>query len=424
MKRVALITAHFPPSNLVGVHRARIWAEHLPEFGWSPTVVTAHWKHYQEPLDWNLLKLVPDDIRVIRTKALGVSYAKLLGNMALRALWWTRKELIRLVERDELDFIHIIVPDHYSALLGPLLHRSHRVPYGIDYMDPWIHALPRDKRFLSKAWVSCALSFRLEPWSIKSVRLITGVSSSSYEGVINRNPALKQEVVTAEIPMASSSSDYGALSAEYRPETKLFDPDDGKVHIVYAGAIPPSFDHSLECFLSALKACISESEFGNNVRVWLVGTGTSSHGSGGDRVKKAIDAFSLSGHVQEHHSRIGYVDALWHLKAASAVVILGSTATHYTPSKVYQAVQSGNPVLALVPEKSGAAEVLRSSGRGLVVNYPDHKPAVTDGIVRALSAISNGWKDTQPMNIEPTEPCAARAGARRLAESLTRACRH
>lgn len=141
-------------------------------------------------------------------------------------------------------------------------------------------------------------------------------------------------------------------------------------------------------------------------------------------MKKAIDAFSLSSHVQEHQSRIGYVDALWHLRAASAVVILGSTQTHYTPSKVYQAVQSGNPVLALVPDKSGAAEVLRSSGRGFVVNYPDHKSTVTDGIVRALSKILNGWHGSQSTGIESTELCAARAGARRLAESLTRACRH
>ena len=423
MKRVALVTAHFPPSNLVGVHRARIWAQHLPEFGWMPTVVTAHWKHYQEPLDWDLLKLVPDDVRVIRTKALGVYCAKLVGNMALRALWWTRKELSRLAERNEVDFVHIIVPDHYSALLGRLLHRSHGVAYGIDYMDPWVHASPDEKRFLSKAWVSCVLSYYLEPWSIKSARLITGVSASSYEGVVDRNPELKEKVVTAEIPMANASSDYDVLLQRYRPSTRLFDPDDGRVHIVYAGTIPDSFDDSLECFLSALKECIDQNDLGNNVRVWFIGTGTWSHISGSRRVKEAVDTLSLSSYVTEHPMRIGYVDALWHLKAASAVLILGSREKHYTPSKIYQAVQSANPVLALVPDKSGAAEVLRSSGGGFVVNYPDDRLIVIDGIKRALSAIIGGRCGARIKVIEDLDSCMARAGARQLAESLNLACR-
>ena len=40
MKRVALVSGHFAPSNLVGAHRARLWSRHLPEFGWEPIVVT------------------------------------------------------------------------------------------------------------------------------------------------------------------------------------------------------------------------------------------------------------------------------------------------------------------------------------------------------------------------------------------------
>jgi len=424
MKRVALVTAHFPPSNLVGVHRARLWAQHLPEFGWTPTIVTSHWKHYQEPLDWDLVRLLPEDLEIVRTNALGVRFAKLLGNMALRAMWWTRKELARLVEHNELDFVHIIVPDHYSALLGPLLYRSHGVPYGIDYMDPWVHASPNEKRFLSKAWISCALSYHLEPRAVKSARLITGVTSATFEGVFNRNPLLEGAVVTAEIPMASSESDFRVLSEGYRPETRLFDPDDGRFHVVYAGTIPPSFDDSLSCFLSGLSACIAGDELGREVCVWLIGTGTWSHGSGSRRVKEAIDSFGLSAHVKEHPSRIGYVDALWHLKAASAVVVLGSNEPHYTPSKAYQAVNSGSPVLALLPGDCGASSLVRSSGRGIVVNYSDGHPAVVDGVREALNEIVRGNVTDRRPAVGGLEMCSARTGASRLAQSLDRAsCR-
>ena len=40
MRRLALVSGHFPPSNLVGAQRARLWSRCLPEFGWEPTVVT------------------------------------------------------------------------------------------------------------------------------------------------------------------------------------------------------------------------------------------------------------------------------------------------------------------------------------------------------------------------------------------------
>jgi putative hemolysin len=422
MRRIALVTAYFPPSNLVGVHRARIWAQHLPEFGWAPTVVTAHWKYYQEPLDWTLLDLVPEDVRVIRTKALGLGFAKIIGNMALRSLWWTTQELVRLAQCNELDFIHIIVPDHYSALLGRLVHRSNCVPYGIDYMDPWVHASPGEKPFLSKAWFSCALSYYLEPWATKSARLITGVSQASYEGVLRRNPTLNGNVVTAEVPMANPASDYCALSKGYTPSIKLFDPNDGLIHIIYAGAIPANFKDSLECFLAALRKCIDEAVFSKDVRVYLIGTGTPSHGTDANRVDTLITALSLKNHVTEYPSRIGYLDVLWHLRAATAVLVLGSTERHYTPSKLYQAVQTNNPVLALVPHDGRAAEILTSSGNGIVVNFPDKKVKVIEGIEQALSVIANSDSGTPRKYITNIEQCAARLGARRLADALNSAC--
>ena len=32
-RRIALVSGHFAPSNLVGAHRARLWSRYLPEFG-------------------------------------------------------------------------------------------------------------------------------------------------------------------------------------------------------------------------------------------------------------------------------------------------------------------------------------------------------------------------------------------------------
>ena len=46
-RRVLIVAPHFPPSNLAAVHRSRLFALHLREFGWEPIVVTVHHDRYE-----------------------------------------------------------------------------------------------------------------------------------------------------------------------------------------------------------------------------------------------------------------------------------------------------------------------------------------------------------------------------------------
>ena len=47
-KKVLIIATHFPPSNLAGIHRSRLFAQHLPSFGWTPIILTVDEKYYEE----------------------------------------------------------------------------------------------------------------------------------------------------------------------------------------------------------------------------------------------------------------------------------------------------------------------------------------------------------------------------------------
>ena len=64
MKKILILYPHFPPSNLAGVHRPRLFAQHLPEFGWEPVILTVDEKYYEEAPDLNLVKLSPDNLRI------------------------------------------------------------------------------------------------------------------------------------------------------------------------------------------------------------------------------------------------------------------------------------------------------------------------------------------------------------------------
>ena len=70
MKSVLIIYPHWPPSNLVGVHRVRLIANHLASFGWHPIVLTVHERHYEEPLVPELTALVASTVEVIKVDGL------------------------------------------------------------------------------------------------------------------------------------------------------------------------------------------------------------------------------------------------------------------------------------------------------------------------------------------------------------------
>jgi hypothetical protein len=58
-----------------------------------------------------------------------------------------------------------------------------------------------------------------------------------------------------------------------------------------------------------------------------------------------------------------------HLEAVDGVFILGSTEPHYTPSKVYQGVLSGKPILAVLHRESTAVTVIRAANTGVVLDF-------------------------------------------------------
>jgi hypothetical protein len=421
-RRIAIVTGHFPPSNLAGVHRSRLWAQYLPEFGWEPIIVTAHSDYYEEQLDPVLLELVSPELRVIRTRAIPVEPVRLVGDIGIRALYWQFKVLDELVRRKEIDFLHITIPSNYTALLGEALYRQHSFPFGIDYQDPWVHILPSAEKSFSKAWMSWKLAQWLEPWAVKNVALITGVAPLYYEPVLERNPHLRDRCITAAMPIGNSEGDYRYLRDNVR-ETFLFPENDALFHMIYAGAMLPKSYTVLECLLSALVTLQDRSpELIEQLRIHFVGTGASPDDPKGHNILPLVRRFGLERYVDEKPNRISYIDVLNHLVHASAILILGSTEAHYTPSKVYQAVQAQRPIFALLHEKSTAAAVLRESRAGQIVTFGEGQLPDAQELASTLAAfIKNTRYSAEGIRWDAFECYSARNSSRALAGAVDQA---
>jgi hypothetical protein len=420
-RTVALVAAHFPPSNLASVHRARLLAQHLSEFGWRPVIVTTHWRHYEEALDWGLASLVDPALQIIRTPAAPTRPVRLVGDIGVRALPWHLAALRRLWRDRHIDFVHITVPSFYSAVLGELLYRREPLPFGIDYIDPWVHVWPEAEVKYSKAWMSLKLAHRLEPWATRNAALITGVASGYFEGVLDRNPGLRASCLTAAMPYGFSALDLAALAVASRGPT-VFDPGDGCFHLVFAGALLPKARGVLERLLSGV-ACLRGrgGAAAHRLRLHFVGTGRSPNDPRGHNVVPLARRLGVAEAVTEYPRRMAYLDVLANLVHASGVLIVGSTEPHYTPSKVYQAVQSRRPVLALLHEASSAVEVLERSRAGRVIRLGEGMLPEPDQIADALESFMKAHYDPLAVDWSAFEAYSARESAHRMAAALDQA---
>lgn len=377
MRKILIISPHYPPSNLASVHRCRLFAQHLPSFGWDPIILTVNEQFYEEKLDWDLYKLVPINQRIEKVKAINLTKPRIIGDIGLRSFLQIRRKALELVKNEKIDFVFIPIPSFYISLIGSYLYRKTGVKFGIDYIDPWVHVFPGSGKIFSRHWLSTQLSKLLEPIAVKNASLITGVAEGYYKGVQERNPLLLKTCLFGAMPYGAEINDHNKIR-EIGIKPYLFKRIAGKIQLIYAGAFLPKSKEVLKHFFAYISK--NKSQF-TNLIIHFVGTGYLYDQSYIHTIKPLAEEYDLyESIIQEHPERISYLDVLSHLAEADAVFILGSTEPHYTPSKVYQAVLSKKPIFALLHSESTAVSVIRNSNAGIVLSFngPDDLHVIED----------------------------------------------
>lgn len=366
MKKILIIYPHFPPSNLAGVHRARLFAQHLPSYSWEPVILTVHEKYYEEKIDYNLEKLLPNNLRIEKVKAIPIGKIRFVGDIGLRGFFQLHKKAKQLITTEHFDFLLIPIPSFYCALLGRWLHNNTGIKYGIDYIDPWVHQFPGSNKFFSRHWFSTKLAKILEPIAVKKASLITGVAEGYYKPVIERNPHLKTTAIFGAMPYGGEKEDHEFLKKiDLQPYLFLKKAD--KIQFVYAGAMLPKSYLPLEIIFKNIQ---EHSNLFANVEFHFIGTGKTANDPNGHNIKQLAEKYGLWQYVVfEYPERIPYLDVLVHLNHSDAIFILGSTEAHYTPSKSYQGILSEKPIFAVLHKESTAVKVLESSGAGIVLDF-------------------------------------------------------
>jgi glycosyltransferase involved in cell wall biosynthesis len=147
VKRVLLVSYHFPPIGGAGVQRNVAFARLLPEFGYRPVVLTGpgggsqRWTPVDETLsDARLasaqIERVPGPVPPWRT-GWSDRAERWLGLRSPFSRWWTERVVSVGKGLEDIDVICASMSPYESGEASAVLARELGVPWVADLRDPW-----------------------------------------------------------------------------------------------------------------------------------------------------------------------------------------------------------------------------------------------------------------------------------------------
>lgn len=408
-KTMLIIYPHWAPSNLAGVHRARLIGNFLPLMGWKPVVVTVDEQYYEEPPDKDIYRTFRNHFEVHKCEARPVQKPRIIGDIGLRAFRRIFSKALTVIGQQKIDFIWIPIPSFYMALIGRLLHNKTNIPYGIDYIDPWVRDISNRKNF--RAVLSLWLAKILEPYAVKKASLISGVSEAYYMPVIRRNFKNK--------PIKHVAMPYGFDPADHQIQIQGIKPPwFGLQNVrpwIYAGAFLPNSGLLLDKFFETISLFRKQQQWDSRIRLFFIGTGHYKH--------KSIAEYATDHHIAdivvEDRDRKPFLHVLNYLNNAEGVMIIGSTEPHYTASKTFQSLLSQQPVFAMIHAQSSASKIMHEC---LADNYlVKYNPTIDINnwadLHQKLKAFAETEKNWQPV-LSKLHRFSAKESARKLVEKI------
>lgn len=356
LKKLLLITYHFPPSAASGAFRLLGFARHLPAFGWQPIVVAPPSLPW-EPVDPDLAGQVPDDA-LVRHVPYPVGIPRLIRKFAQHAVWLPRawSACRRVIAEERPDAILTSGPPHCVHALGHYLKRSTGLPWLADFRDPWISGGEHRPMSLTERW---ALSRE-------------------------RRVFANADLVLANAPNACRMFQQAHVKSRDKIMTLTngFDPRPGPaydvsrspacVRLVHAGEIYAGRDPA-----PLLEALARRSADGPQHVLTVLGRS---------------DALDLPRLAQERgwadfvqiEGQRPYDETLDALAAADILVLFDSPGRRVgVPAKLYEYLGAGRPILALAEPDGDTAAILRLSG----VMHRIAPPRDPGRIARAIAAL-------------------------------------
>ncbi len=346
------------------MHRTRLMLPYLRDLGWEPTVLAIDPAYIEggvhEPL---LEKTYPSDIRIVRVRGIppGATRWAGVGSLWLRCGRAYRRAGEKLLEAEAFDLVFFSTTQFEAFQLGPEWKRRFRVPYVLDYQDPWVNAYYGRTRtrppggrikFAFSQW----RARRIEPEALRGAAGIVAVSDA-YGPMLAREYGWFDASAVRFIPFGASENDLETAAA-HQPRESLVPSGDGLFHHVYAGRCGPDMSTSLTILFRAFKRFLAaRPDDAAKTRFHFVGTDYAPRPLGREWAMPVAIKENVEAYVTEHCYRVPYFDALHYLARADALLAVGSNDPTYSASKIYPFVLARRPLMILFNELSPVVSI-------------------------------------------------------------------
>lgn len=374
MKRVLMVAFHFPPqAGGSGLLRALKFCRYLPEFGWLPTVLTAHPRAY-EHLEESQLREIPAEVAVFRAFALNTQrhlsfhgrYLRWTGLPDRWASWCLGAVPMGLwaIRKHRSQIIWTTYPIATAVLIGWILHRLTGRPWVVDFRDSMTEdEYPRDP--------STRRVYRwIERRAVQRGARLVFTARSTIQMYRKRYPWLPPEKCLL-IPNGYDEEDFrDILRVESTQKPAM-----GPTRILHMGLLYPEERDPIP-FFRALSRLKKEGQVSAaKLRIEL-------RASGFDDVYAPLVRELALDDLVHFLPALPYQQALQDGSGADGLMLFqAANCDHQIPAKLYEYLRLRKPILALTSESGDTAAVLRESGGATIVDL-----ASEEAIYRALPA--------------------------------------
>jgi len=417
MKHVLMIAYSFPPEGNAGTYRPLRFVRQLPHLGWVPTVISAIPSQY-ERYDPALLRMVPNEVEVIRVKAYDRWQAfqawrsrklqrhssrakeehsgnpqngqqrsfrtRMRGMVHNIEAWWYHPDMamswidsavdatVTLCRRSPIEVIWATAGPVSSLVVAQRSSVRTGIPYVMDFRDPWTITLTN-------------FELRRPKWARRLDRRRMFSLLQGAQSIIFRHMA-DAECFWHAYPKAFEAGNVHLIPNGYDGEIEEFvAPVGEKCTILYTGTItgaPYRYDTLLQS-LSLLKQV--DPAHAKQLRLLFVGAGTEIL-KGQAEVLGISDIVEVTGHTQQDEvARLG--------REAHALLALGLLSTHpgyelLLASKVFGYIKAGRPIIGVLPSDE-TKNCLKRVGVTTIADV-NSVPEITRVLCHVLDSWSKG----------------------------------
>jgi len=399
---VLMVAFQFPPfSGSSAVQRTLRFVRYLPEFGWTPLVLTAHPRAYEQA-SYDQLDQIPSNTIVKRAFSLDVArhlgimrrYPARLARPDRWRLWGPPAIFagLRMIRKYRPDALWSTFPIPTAHVIGKSLRERSRLPWIADFRDPMVQPNDPDDAALWRAYE------KVERETIAESQLNVFTTDGTCQLYRSRYP----ERPRSAFAVVENGYDEDVFESIERDHVPRREP---RLLLLHSGAIYPLERDPTQFFLALREFVSRESASSAPLHVRL-------RASGHDReIRKLINETGVGQSVELAPS-VPYREAISEMLGADALLVLqaGQVKTQ-VPAKVYEYLRARRPILALTDPDGETGRLLRRAGVRHIAPI-DSK----DAIVSALQELVRSVR-TRTAAL-PDEECVRLASRRRRAGEL------